>query len=382
MSRAARAALSSQIKTGLLWLAICFCLPIAATAQPVTQVWLQEETDRLQKDHDLIAMGAGVLIVGHDPVIAVSGTRYKGSDIPVTTDDAWHIGSNTKALTALLYARLVMSGEAEWGATLPELFPSLAEDMAPDWTQTQIEDLLSHRSGIGDIGLVWLFKHKGSKASLPKQRLETARQRLSEPPQGHPGEFEYSNLNYILAGAAIEELTGQSWESAMRSNLLQLDGANWAHGWGFGPPPKGLQGHQKGLFGPSPAGRGSGADNPEALGPAGTVHVPIASHLQLLVEFVTPQSEFLPEAQRQHLLAPWPDNSADYALGWAVQDDDRLGRVYRHNGSNTMWLSRVELVPSRNAVIIVNANQYNDASLTATAGLLDAIEEKLAEMTP
>ena len=60
------------------------------------------------------------------------------------------------------------------------------------------------------------------------------------------------------------------------------------------------------------------------------------------------------------------------------EDHDGLGRIFVHNGSNTMWLSRVALVPSREGVIIVNTSEFNDASRQATSDLLDTLLEKIA----
>lgn len=354
----------------------------AALAQPTAladETWLQTELDEALETHGLTALGAAFATLNTDPVIAVSGEAAKGSGEPATPDDAWHIGSNSKALTALLYARLVEEGRATWGATLPELFPQMAGEMDPAWQDITIEDLLSHRSGIGQLGAIWLIARHNDKASLPEQRLETVRSRLRKPPEGEPGRFEYSNVNYIVAGAAIEGLLGMSWEDAMEAYVFNADGSDWSDGWGSGAPQSGLQGHKRGMFGGlKPAGRGPSADNPQALGPAGTLHVPLESHAQLLLEFVDEDSRFITPGMREHLLAPWPDESADYAMGWAVREDEALGRIYLHNGSNTMWLSRVALIPSLDAVIIVNASEFNDSSKDATQTLLDAVTDRLA----
>ena len=360
------------------FIAVCFLGPLASAA-PISEDWLQQEVDGILEEYGLIALGAGVLETGGDAVIAVSGNEASGSDVAVTSDAAWHIGSNTKALTALLYARLVERGETDWGVSVAELFSGTVKDIDPHWQDITIEDLFAHRSGAGDIGPVWLIARAGDDSPLPRQRLETARDRLTSTPPGEPGTFEYSNLNYILAGAAIELITGTSWEEAIGSEVFKAEGGDWSSGWGFGPPPSGPVGHDT-VFGLKvPAGRGSGADNPPALGPAGTVHVPIDSHLRLLSEFIDRDSTLISDETRTKLLSPWPDEDADYAMGWGVTSHEALGTVYAHRGSNTMWLSHAEMVPGKGTVFIVNTNMFTGKSREAVSDLVRVIETRLAE---
>ncbi|RIJ27473.1 serine hydrolase domain-containing protein [Henriciella algicola] len=354
-------------------------LSASALAAPVTQDWLDEQVAQIHEEYGLIALGAGVLEVGDEPVIAVAGTESSKSDTPVTKDAAWHIGSNTKALTALLYARLVEHGHAEWGASVASLFEGQASSIDPAWTDVTIEDLFAHRSGAGQVGPVWLLSRASDDSPMTEQRLETVLSRLVEPPPGEIGAFEYSNLNYIVAGSAIEVITGQSWEDAIREMVFEADGSDWTDGWGFGAPRSGPLGHNT-VFGfKVSAGRGSGADNPPALGPAGTAHATIDSHLRLLASFIDEESDLMTEGTRRKLLAPWPDDDADYAMGWGIGSRDELGRIYAHRGSNTMWLSHVELVPQEDTVLIVNTNLYTDASSEAVGALVSAIEARLAE---
>jgi D-alanyl-D-alanine carboxypeptidase len=42
-----------------------------------------------------------------DVLLSASGVRSKDVGVPVTIDDLWHIGSDAKAMTATLIARLV-----------------------------------------------------------------------------------------------------------------------------------------------------------------------------------------------------------------------------------------------------------------------------------
>lgn len=86
-------------------------------------------------------------------------------------------------------------------------------------------------------------------------------------PECEPGKlYNYSNIGYILVGAVLEHISGKSWEDLITEKLFVPLGMNTA---GFGPPQGSgqmcghvLSGQQ---WTPMPQ-----ADNPAALGPAGT----------------------------------------------------------------------------------------------------------------
>ena len=99
---------------------------------------------------------------------------------------------------------------------------------------------------------------------------------LSRKPASRVGEFAYSNVGYVIAGAIAEERTGRTWEDLIRSEVWRPLGIRSG---GFGPPGKSGRydqplGHEalEGKWVPlDPESRDS--DNPEAFGPAGTVHM-------------------------------------------------------------------------------------------------------------
>ncbi len=349
---------------------------------------LQARVDQALQDNELVALG--VVITDSNGILdlAVSGSRHSESEEAVEADDAWHIGSNTKALTALAYGRLVERGQARWRATLPELFPDLADEIDPAWSEITIEDLLSHRSGVGNIDGRWLNDRRRDERSLVEQRLETTRQTLAQPPAGAPGTFAYSNLGYIIAGSAIEQIlqdeTGEpvSWEGAMQDLVFEAAPDPEARGgWGYGPPKAGLEGHRRTLLGAyKPAGTGPNADNPEALGPAGTLHVPLKAHARLAAGFLTMDPDFLPATLRDRLWTPYPDASSNYALGWGTFDTSELGRVYSHNGSNTMWFSSIIIAPDHDLAVIVNTNKgdlsFEGAARDIAMGEIQRVIEK------
>ena len=67
---------------------------------------LETRVDRLQNETGLTGVTVAVMTDGQLAGVAAAGERRRGSGIPVTVDDRWHIGSITKSMTATLLAVL------------------------------------------------------------------------------------------------------------------------------------------------------------------------------------------------------------------------------------------------------------------------------------
>ena len=78
----------------------------------------------------------------------VVGFRYRGSDDATDIHDKWHIGSCAKSVTAVLYARLVERGDADWDSPVASLFPDLAHRIDDEWSNRTIEELFLCRAGM------------------------------------------------------------------------------------------------------------------------------------------------------------------------------------------------------------------------------------------
>ncbi|MFN4023388.1 MAG: serine hydrolase domain-containing protein [Hyphomonas sp.] len=356
-----------------LLLAILTAGPANSETDPDRSGQLRSLLEQARSDHGLVALGAVIAVPGEGIIAqAVTGNRAAGQAGPVLEGDAWHIGSNTKMLTALGWARLVEAGHARWGMTLAEIFEG--EALHPGWREVTIEDLFAHRSGAApNPGRGWMIGAVLSRQPAERQRADLVADTLKKKPAGERGSFVYSNLGYMIAGRAMEQVAeragmpGETYETLMQRFVLDKAPEGAGAGFGFGPPPA-IQGHKRSLLGrPVRAGFGAGADNPGAMGPAGTAHVSLAGHARLLLPFLD-GPDALPEAMRDKLMTPHPAGTSDYALGWAVQKRPDGRTVWLHAGSNTMWLSQVVLVKDPAAIIIINTNQ-------ADAGANKAIRE-------
>lgn len=302
------------------------------------------------------ALAAGIVTRSGLAWAGVRGVRRAGQEAVATLDDRWHLGSNTKAMTAAVFGRLVQQGHARWDMPLAEAFPSLTVD--PAWGAATLDDLMHHRAGLLDGPLVnqaWLVAAHADQRPLPQQRAEFAARALGAPPAGPADAFAYGNGNYIVLGAAIEALTGQAWETVMQAELYQPLGLTTA---GFGAPRGEVPWGHSGGVGVDPAGV---ADNPRALGPAGTAHMGMADYARFIAAMMGGAPDWLTEATRRHLLTPATGSPPAYAAGWGVGSMPWAGvggpgPTITHNGSNTLWFATVLAAPERGVGFIALSN--------------------------
>src|ERR1700722_11165057 len=70
------------------------------------------------KEFGLPALAAAVFKNGEIMAAGAVVTRRVGENIPVTIDDKFHLGSDSKAFTALLAGMYVQQGKLRWDSTL------------------------------------------------------------------------------------------------------------------------------------------------------------------------------------------------------------------------------------------------------------------------
>src|SRR5262249_13033893 len=155
---------------------------------------LSRRLDAQRSESGVPGIGAGVLR-GDDLTVAVAGTRRSDQDAPLAPTDAFHLGSDTKAITASIVARLVDRGVLRFDETLAEAIPVL-EGMDPAFKGVTLDMLLRHVAGLPEGGAFTPEFTAGFDENWPlmQQRAWMARRFLSRPPALPPGtRFVYSN---------------------------------------------------------------------------------------------------------------------------------------------------------------------------------------------
>jgi CubicO group peptidase (beta-lactamase class C family) len=300
--------------------------------------------------------GAVVMMIEGDiQLTSAAGVRQSTEDVRVDLSDAWHLGSNTKAMTAVIAARLVERDLIDWDTTLGETLGPRFDQIDPALAEATLADLLQHRSGmqanagrLTSLALAGILGDRDPQADRHPYLRELLRN-----PANDGGEFLYSNAGYVAAAMMLEEVSGESWEGLIQTELFDELGLDSA---GFGPP-RGEQprGHRTGWGRLTPVGTDAGADNPPAMNPAGRVHMSMPDYavfLRLVMAGARgEESDYLSRESWQTLLTP-PDG-ADYAMGWGVGADGSL----RHAGSNTMWFVQAVIWPDERRIAVAGVNE-------------------------
>jgi CubicO group peptidase (beta-lactamase class C family) len=347
----------------------------------------------------LPALAAAVVQEGHLVAAGAVGTRRVGANIPVTINDRFHIGSDTKAMTALLAAILIESGKLRWDATVGAIFPELAAAMAQGFGGITLTQLLSPTSGIPsdnpaqDKLIEQSFAQPGN---LDELRYWIIGGLVKLPLQSKPGaRFAYSNFGYTLAGAIIERVAGKTWEEQVAEHISDPLGLTTA---GFGPQsslgrvdaPLGHQTLPDGTLKAMLAG--PNGDNPEVIGPAGTVHLSVLDFAAWAGWHAgggrRSPALVRPETMRKlHMMIiempPKPDapvgtpSSGSYGLG--------IGEVTLpispepflfHGGSNQLNLAYIMLQPKYDLAVVMMTNRGGDKADEALRALAAALYKK------
>ena len=192
----------------LLLLSVPWPLPAQTSLEPTLTPFLSRFV--------LLALAAAVVKNGEILAAGAVGTRRGGTNIPVTINDRFHLGSNTNAITFLLAARLVEEGKLRWDSTVVTVFPELSEKMDPEFRKVTLEQLFSHTGGLpsdnetfGDL----LKESISQEGNLDELRYWMVGQWSRLPLASKPGTaFAYSNMGYTIVGAMFERVSGKTWD--------------------------------------------------------------------------------------------------------------------------------------------------------------------------
>lgn len=282
------------------------------------------------------------------------GLADRERGVPVSAVTTFRIGSASKWFTALAVMRLVGRGQMRLEAPLRTYLPSLTGP----YGDVSLEHLLANDSGIPDR----VTQAIGSDPEL-RNSVEGSAAMVSRFGDGplafRPGErFDYSFFNWVLLHAALERVTGRSFEQVLGQDVFRPLGLGRT---GFVDT---RSGEVPGLAsGYGPDGKRKEARVPPFGGASGNIHSS-AADLVRAAYFTLDTGRLLGPALRAELLRVRVPQE-NYALG---------GRVRTIGGKRVAWeTGKVQayrthlahVVGEGRTVLVLNNGDLSQDALTA-----------------
>jgi CubicO group peptidase (beta-lactamase class C family) len=113
------------------------------------------------------------------------------------------------------------------------------------------------------------------------------------------------------------------------------------------------------------------ADNPAAMGPAGTVHSTLVDYTKFMLAHIAGErgtDSILTSSTFQFLHAPF--QGQDYGMGWEINTEvASVGTILEHTGTNLRWRAQVGLVPELELGILIVTNAGGNEAQEAVDSL-------------
>jgi D-alanyl-D-alanine carboxypeptidase len=322
--------------------------------------WLRDRLEKVRRRYDLPDLGAAI-VVG-DKVVAASavGVRKYGTEIAVSQDDPFHLGSITKVMTASLIGMMINDGALRWNTTMEQMFPELVRVMQPGYRKVTVLQQLSHTGGFPFSPSMPMDQITARGKNAVERRYAYVKAAIVDPPQAAPGTKVIYSGGAVVVMAYIERKTRKTYEQLMQDRLFRPLGmttagiadhmaserkvdAPWGHRQTNGKTTAIEPDHHSPVNGRQPVGGVycSMADLGRFL----------AFHLQ----GARGQAKLLKPETFQVLQTAAPGNG--FAPGWSTEHPGWAeGKVLAHSGSIGTHLAICWVVPEENYALCVGTN--------------------------
>lgn len=339
---------------------------------------LRNKLDRLM---DFLARGerfAGVVRVQRGDKLLYArafGDADRRAHIPNRLQTRFNLASVTKMFTAVGIGQLMQAGKLGLSDPVGKILPELADsDLG---RQVTIHQLLSHTSGL--VGARAAMEKGLEPAATARSITEMTAAFVKAPLTSRPGQqFEYSNAGYILLGAIIERVSGETYYDYVQHHIFDAAGM---HDTGFYPP------------GDDPHRMAIGyMDGPSGKSMPNTNVLPrIGSPANMAFSTAGDMERFAGALAHGQLLRK---DLLDLFWTGVTEQPDKVeygygARIEQYNGRRIVWhgggapgvTNRFEMVPAEGVTVIVLANVDTEPEIVANK-LREWLSPRRASPTP
>jgi D-alanyl-D-alanine carboxypeptidase len=315
-----------------------------AAIDGIVQAWLESTQ----------APSVSIAIIEHGRLAYVHayGSATLDPSVAATATTRYAIDSVTKEFTAAAILLLAEQGKLSLDDPLRKWFPRLGAASA-----VTLRQLLTQTSGIRDY---WPQDFLTPEMTRPITVAALIEQWARRPLDFEPGtDWQYSNTNYVLAGAVVERVAGEPLFTFFQHRLFQPLHMARVADYVDAPPPAagdaaGYTRHGLGPIAPAPreaAGWLFGAGS-LAMDPSELASWDLSLLNRSLLTGKSYDAEFAPTVLRG-------GRSHDYALGLDVQQLPQ-GLAIGHSGEGSGFQADNRLWPlTKNAIIVMTNNDWS-----------------------
>lgn len=282
---------------------------------------------------------------------ACHGVTSLDNPLPVDRDTLFVLGSVTKTCTATAIMRLVEAGRIELQAPVRRYVPELRLPDEEAAAQITVLNLLNHTAGL-DTRMV--FDSGDGDDALAGEVARMAQVALIGPVGARAS---YSQLGYNLLGRVIENVTGQTYEAAVASLVLEHAGlGNSVFTAGQAITRRFAVGHNlsEGALKVARTWKDTRGNNP-----GGGLVSSVSDQLRW-ARFHLGGSDLARRMQEPTVELHGSTLGDAFGLGWFLRDVDGV-RTVGHGGSGNGQFADLLLVPERGFAVVAMSNAGPDS---------------------
>ncbi|WP_428229830.1 serine hydrolase domain-containing protein [Flavobacterium sp.] len=303
-------------------------------------------------------------VVTGDKILEINTAGRHSVDLTdaATLNDRFHIGSNTKAMTAFIIAKYVEKGNLKWDTKFFAVFPDLKKTSKAVYYDITLEKLVSHQAGIQPFQgendpLVPDFK-----GNSQQKRNQFGKFVLTLNPAEIDSEhkYVYSNAGYTLATMMLEKVTRKSWEQLVDKVFNEDLKLDVKLSWPENISAKDTWGHsfENNKLSPVPSNTDYRLDYTE---PAGDINVKLTDYIkfiQLNIQGLQGHDNYL-KASTYHFIHKGIEG---YSLGWFNSYENNQD-FSTHSGTAGTYYTIAAIDRKKFIGYIIFTNSFNEATV-------------------
>jgi len=155
-----------------------------------------------------------IAVISSDSILEMNafGTNKINSNVKVTLQNRFHLGSNTKAITSFIAADLVLQGKINWNTDFFHLFPELKTKQNQTKSLTLI-NLLNFKAPLSAFSYdTYIPESVIVTGTNQEKRYNIAKYLLTQKAvKKNNDELYLTNLGYVLAGLMLEKVSNKNY---------------------------------------------------------------------------------------------------------------------------------------------------------------------------